>query len=203
MNDTSINPDNMRSVGSGRRKFHFRPNPDEIHGTAPAGQLMHLRIREGDHLQEGEEEPTVHDGSRAVGSPALTQWVVTEITSETVTGREIESGENHQWRRNQLESALAIGRLSTNLTGVEAINIIEIDGDQVGSIDNPAVKAIVYGDNGNQYYRTYRSTDGGDQSDLELWKEDPSVEQLNDEIAQKLDQVVRNSLIDSGYTVER
>lgn len=202
MTDTSINPDTARSVGSGRRKFHFRTDPDEVHGIAPTGRLMHIRVQEGDSIQEGDEETKVRGGSRAGGAPALTQWTVTEITSETVTGRETENGESQRWRRNQIEVALAVGRLSTNLTGFETITTIETNGDRVQSMDDPTVKVILYGDNSTQYYRTYTGTVGSVRSDIELWSEDPSTERLNDDMAEKLDKNARDTLAAKGYTVK-
>lgn len=202
------NADSVSTTATTRRfeslDARFGTDPDEIYIEVRLGSPAYIHVREGQYLQEGD---AFHRDQLGMDSPVLDTWEVVDVTSERVVGRDLDTGERVEWSREEVEKGLAIGRYSTNLTDFEWVSVY-----QVGSWDEydpdedsgsrytgrPYVAVVAYGDNGLKYGRRYRLVEP-DSSDVVLWKQDVPRGGFSDEVAERLDERVRQALRAEGY----
>lgn len=187
----------------------FGTDPNEIFLELRAGSPAYIRVREGDYVQEGD---AFHREQLGLNSPTLDTWEVVEIGSDVVVGRDIGSGEDVTWGREEVEKGLAIGTYSTNLTDFETVSVYEVgrwrdydEDDPTGGggytyTGRPYVSVVAYGDNGLKYGRRYRFVDA-DAGAVELWKEDRPANGFADGVRDRLDDRVREALEADGYTL--
>lgn len=184
----------------GGREARVRLDPDEIHVSWHAGQPACYGVRVGDHVK---------DADRDVSSPRIAEWEVTEITPERVVGEHVESGERKEWERATLERGLVGGNYATNLSEFETVAVHRVGSwsdhddrdDGRGYHGRPYVTVVVYGNNGEDYGRRYRFVEDGNETDVELREQDVSVERLPDELRERFDEVVRETLEAEEYVV--
>jgi hypothetical protein len=210
-NQKDTNEDRTKTTRTTTKRFEgfdarFGTAPDEIYIELRMGGPAYIHLREGDYLQEGD---AFHREQLGMASTTLDTWKITEITSTSVKGEDVETGEPREWLRGDVENGLALGRYSTNLTDFEWISVY-----QVGSWDEydpdkqsgtrytgrPYVSVVAYGDNGLKYGRRYRFVDPS-SNELILWKEDKPRGGFKQEVAEHLDQRVREALQAEGYVV--
>jgi hypothetical protein len=185
----------------------FGTDPDEIHIELQLGSPAYIHVREGDYLQEGD---AFRRNQIGMSSSTLDTWEVVDITPEIVIGRDLDTGEDMTMDREDIETGLAVGRYSTNLTDFEWISVyhvgdwesyrLEDEGAGTRYTGEPYVSVVAYGDNGLKYGRRYRFVDSGSNR-LSLWKEDMPRGGFTDEVAQRLNQRVCTALESEGYVL--
>lgn len=185
----------------------FGTDPNEIYVEVRVGSPAYVRLRAGDYLQEGD---AFHRDEIGIESPTLKTWEVTEITPDTVVGRDLDDGDEMTWEREDIEKGLAIGRYSTNVTDFERVSVYQAgswadhdpDADDSGTryTGQPYVSVVAYGDNGRKYGRRYRFVEP-ESDELELWKEDEPRNGFSEDVAERLDRHVRDALEAEGYTL--
>ncbi len=182
----------------------------EIFIDFPLSSPRYYRVRRGDIIQEGDIEAKT---GAELESPTLTKWIVTDITSESVIGRDTESGDKRVWERDWFEERLMIGQFSTSLTDFERVSVIET-GDASETIagrralsERPSsglrVVVTVYGDNGQKFGRTYRFAEGDERSEIRLESQTPALEGLDEELTARLERAVHAALNRNGYVVRK
>lgn len=185
----------------------FGTDPDEIYLELRMGSPAYIHLDEGDYLREGD---AFHRDRLSPSAPTLATWEVVDITPEIVVGREIETGEETTWDREEIERGLALGTYSTELTDFEWLSVYQVgrwrdyDGEDDGSglryRGRPYVSVVAYGDNGLKYGRRYRFV--APQSDaVYLWKQDEPAGGLPDGIERRLDERVTEAIEAEGYEV--
>lgn len=185
----------------------FGTEPDEIYLELRLGSPAHIHLREGDYLQEGD---TFHREQLSLSSPTLATREVIEITPELVHGRELETGEEVAWDREEIERGLAHGTYSTNLTDFEWISVYQVgrwrdvdtdaDESDLRYRGRPYVSVVANGDNGLKYGRRYRFVEP-DATEIYLWKQDEPAGGFSDEAEDRLDERVTGALEAEGFQV--
>lgn len=186
----------------------FGTDPDELRIELRMGSPSYIHLKVGDYLQEGD---AFHREQLGLTPPTLDTWEVIEITPELVVGRDIDTGEEVAWDRAQVETGLAIGEYSTNLTDFEWISVYQVgdwddyDPDEEDSgtryTGRPYVSVVAYGDNGLKYGRRYRFVEP-ESTELTLWKADRPLRGFPEEVEARLDERVRAALESDGYVVK-
>lgn len=210
--DREFNEEEVSTTTTTTKRFEgldarFGTDPLEIYIELRTGSPRYIRMKEGDLLYEGDAYRREQLG---IGTTTLDTWEVTEITPTRVRGRSVETDEEVEWVRGEVENGLATGRYSTNLTDFEWISVYQVgqwddyQPDEEGSgtryVGRPYVSVVAYGDNGLKYGRRYRFVEP-ESNELYLWKEDKPRGGFPDEVAERLDQRVRRALETEGYTV--
>lgn len=177
----------------------------EIFIDLPINRPIYIRVREGDHIQEGDVRARgtfeLGTGGSELASTTLQTWVVEEIASDVVTVRDLTTDEPEQWDRMECEENLATGVVSTNLTEFERITVIQTGPwDEEGS-DTPHLTVAAYGNDGRKFSRTYRLLDA-DSGEIEQWYQDRSIETFDDNLAIEFERAIETALTEDGYSVE-
>lgn len=185
-------------------------DPDEIYIERRLGSPAYIHLQEGHYLQEGD---AFHREQLGIESPVLDTWEVIDITPDTVVGKDLDSGEEVEWSREEIEKGLLVGRYSTNLTDFEWVSVYQVgsweahDPEEEAEADSrsqytgrPYVAVVAYGDNGLKYGRRYRLVDP-DSSEVALWKQDQPRNGFSEEVADRLDRRVRAALEAERYEV--
>ncbi|QLG28433.1 hypothetical protein HUG10_13135 [Halorarum halophilum] len=170
----------------------------EIFIDIPAASARYIRVREGDVVREGDIRARAEE---ELESPSLGKWTIETIGPETVIGTDQETGERREWERKTLEQQLATGGLSTNLTDFERVNVTDRKGEEA---EERSVVAVVYGNDGRKFTRTFRPVDGeadGDERQLEPTDADERVEEFGAELRERFDRAVELALRNEGYAI--
>lgn len=169
--------------------------PGEIFVDVPAANARYVRVEEGDTIQEGDIRSRSAD---ELASESLRKWRVESIGPETIIGTDRETDERREWDREELERKLAIGSLSTNLSGFERAT----SGTADASNGEP-VTVTVYGNDSRKFTQTYRPVDDTDRDErrLELATADERVEAFDDDLRERFDSTVALALRNEGYAV--
>ncbi|MEM4782651.1 MAG: hypothetical protein QXG03_13960 [Halalkalicoccus sp.] len=178
----------------------------EIFIDLPINRPIYIRVREGDHVQEGDVRARgtfeLGAGGSKLASTTLQTWVVEEITPETVTVRDITTDEPEQWDRADCEESLATGVVSTNLTDFERVSVVRTEPHDTEELADrtPHVTVTAYGNDGRKFTRTYRLDPETDS--LEHWHQDRSIETFDDTLASAFERRVEETLEEDGYAIE-
>ncbi|ADB59419.1 hypothetical protein Htur_0521 [Haloterrigena turkmenica DSM 5511] len=168
----------------------------EIFVDVPAANARYVRVEEGDTIQEGDIRSRSAD---ELASESLRKWRVESIGPETIIGTDRETDERREWDREELEQKLAIGSLSTSLSGFERATV---SGTADASNGEP-VTVTVYGNDSRKFTQTYRPVDDTDRDErrLELATADERVEAFDDDLRERFDSTVALALRNEGYAV--
>lgn len=177
---------------------------EEIFIDLPITRPIYIRVREGDHIQEGDVRARgtfeLGTGGSELASTTLQTWVVEGITPETVTVRDVATDEPEEWDRTDCEENLATGVVSTNLTDFERVSVVQTgpwdDGVDRGE---PHVTATAYGNDGRKFSRTYRLVDAAGA--LEHWHQDRAIETFDENLTLEFERRLETTLEADGYTV--
>ncbi|KYH25180.1 hypothetical protein HAPAU_27640 [Halalkalicoccus paucihalophilus] len=177
----------------------------EIFIDLPINRPIYIRVREGDHVQEGDVRARgtfeLGSGGSELASTTLQTWVVEAITPETVTVRDLATDEPEGWDREECEENLATGVVSTNLTDFERVSVVQTGPwDDEADRSDPHVTATAYGDDGRKFSRTYRFIDTETDA-LEYWHQDRSIETFDENLAAHFERRIEEALTDDGYAV--
>lgn len=179
----------------------IRAIPDEVYVEWRPGRPVYFGVRVGDRLK---------DADRDVESARIREWEVREITPERVVAAAVDTGESREWGRRELEQALVLQQLATNLSAFATVAVHEIgrgaatdpeEQDAGRTPRRPYVIVLAYGNNGERYSRRYRFVESDDARTLEPWDEDLSIGRLSAEVRATLDERVREALVADGYRV--
>lgn len=175
----------------------------EIFMDIPAENPQYIRVEEGDTVQEGDIRSRK---KRELESPSLRKWTIETIGQEIVVGTDRETGARHEWDRESLETKLAIGELSTNLTSFDRVNVISRSDDpnHEERSDEESGTVMVYGNDGQKFTLTYRLVDddaGGEERHVELTTPDERLNALEPDVRERFDRAVEHALRDEGYAV--
>lgn len=179
---------------------------NEIFIDLPINRPVYIRVREDDHIQEGDVRARgtfeLGDGGSELASTTLQTWAVEEITSEAVTVRDLTTDEPEQWNRTDCEENLATGVVSTNLTEFERVSIVRTGPREGEDGGTPHVTVTAYGNDGRKFSRTYRLLDA-DAGTIEHWHQDRSIETFDDNLAIEFERRVEAALTEDGYAVRK
>ena len=175
----------------------------EIFIDVPAENPQYIRVEEGDVIQEGDARSRTEE---ELESPTLRKWTIDQIGPKTVVGTDQETGEQQEWERESLETQLAIGGLSTNLTDFDRVNVTEEAkaSNHEGRADEGALNVIFYGNDGRKFTQTYRVIDDGTDGDerrVELMESDRAIELFEPDLRTRFDRAAERALGNEGYTV--
>lgn len=177
----------------------------EIFLDVPAETPRYIHVVEGATIQEGDIRSRT---AKELESPTLRKWTVETIGRKTVEGTDRETGEEIEWDREELETKLAIGALSTNLVDFGRVNVIRgpaTENHEEGlDEDSATVSVIAYGNDGQKFSQTYRlvGTDAGSEDRrVELEASDERVKTFETELRERFDRAVEEALDDEGYTL--
>lgn len=176
--------------------------PGEIFLDVPAADPRYIRVEEGGTVREGDI------GSRSeeeLEAPSLRKWTIEEIGSKTVTGVDLDSGEQEEWDREAFERKLATGAYSAKLSDFERVNVIggssKTSGGE-GGTERESVTVVVFGNDGRKFTRSYRRLDSdveGDGVPLELTESGEQTAEFGDELQERFDNAVKHALRSEGY----
>ena len=178
----------------------------EIFLDVPAETPRYIRVEEGATIQEGDIRSRT---AKELESPTLRKWTVETIGRKTVEGTDRETGEEHEWDREELETKLAIGALSTNLVDFDRVNVTRGAATATPNAERPdeesaTVDVTVYGNDGQKFSQTYRllETDAaGEDRRVELEASDERVKTLETDLRERFDRAVEEALDDESYTL--
>jgi hypothetical protein len=151
----------------------------------------------------------IKDADRDVESPLIKKWRVTKLTPDRVVAENEKTGESREWNREELERKLIVQSFATNLTDFERVTVHqfgtfgldEVEHSEHTYVGEPYVMVLAYGDNGEKYGQRYHFIERGDETDIELWRQDHAIEQFSDELRSRLDDRVTTALEAEGYRV--
>lgn len=168
----------------------------EIFVDVPAANERYVRVVEGETVQEGDIRSR---SAEELASESLRKWTIETIGPETVIGTDQETGERREWEREVLDQKLAIGGLSTDLTGFERVKV----SGEANASDRDSVTVTVYGNDSRKFTQTYRLIgDAGDEDRrLELTESDDRVETFEDGLRERFDHAVEFALRNEGYAI--
>jgi hypothetical protein len=177
---------------------------DELFLDLPITRPTYIRVREGDHVQEGDVRARgsfeLAEGGDELASTTLRTWEVLEIRPDSVVLRDLASDGREERDREELEGDLATGVVSTNLTDFERVSVTQTgpwdDGEEHDT--PPHVTVTAYGNDGRKFTRAYRLEDG---TILEYWHQDRSISEFSDALRDRFERRVGEALSDDGYTV--
>lgn len=173
--------------------------PDEIFLDVPATGQDYIRVVEGELVQEGDVRAR---NERDLTSQTLRAWEINEITTETVHGTDVDTGNSKEWDREELEQKLADGTLSTDLTDFERADVPQRENDETEP-DSSIVTVTVYGNNGQRFQQSFHPAADGGSSDrqLEVSQMDPKIEEFDDELQAMFTRTVEIALRSEGYAI--
>lgn len=172
-------------------------DPGEIFIDLPASNPRYIRVQEGDKIQEGDVSTR---STAEMAGPLLTHWVIESITTESVTGTNIETGETREWDREHLIQRLSAGEFSAELTTFDRVSVTEIEewrekhtADGAEEV-KPYVIATVYGNNGGKFTQLYAGIEVGDWDSLEMVQQDTHVQNFGEELRKQFDDTIHKAL---------
>lgn len=168
----------------------------EIFVDVPAANARYIRVEEGETVQEGDVRSR---SAEEVASESLRKWTIETIGPETVIGTDQKTGERREWEREALEQKLAIGGLSTELTGFERVNV----SGKTDTSDQNSVTVAVYGNDSRKFSQTYHPISDSRDEDrrLELTEADNRVETFEASLRERFDHAVEFALRNEGYAI--
>ncbi|MFP8957010.1 hypothetical protein ACLI4Y_09800 [Natrialbaceae archaeon A-CW3] len=171
-------------------------DPGELFLDLPANTPRYIRVQEGDQIQEGDVRTQT---TQTMDSQTLSKWRVENISTDTVTGVDVDSGESQEWDRDWLIQHLGTGGFSVELTDFNRVSVSENAGlDRPHPDDedevSPHVIVIAYGNNGQRFTQLYSSTESGDWESLTLVKQDQHVLEFSEKLREKFDAAVARAI---------
>jgi hypothetical protein len=172
-------------------------DPGELFLDLPANTPRYIRVQEGDHIQEGDVRTQTH---QTMNSQTLSKWRIDEITADTVTGVDIDTGESQEWDREWLIKHLGTGGFSAELTDFNRVSVSEAPGlgrahaDDRDDEVSPNVIVTGYGNNGQKFTQVYSGTEPGDWESLTIVKQDQHVQEFSEELRAKFDAAVTKAV---------
>lgn len=172
-------------------------DPGELFLDLPANTPRYIRVREGDQIQEGD----VHtQTSQTMNSQALSKWRIDTISTDTVTGVDVDTGESQEWNREWLIKHLGTGGFSVELTGFDRVSVSETTGigrshasDQNDEV-SPHVIVTVYGNNGQQFIQLYFATEPGNWESLALVEQNQDVHEFSEKLQETFNTAVAKAI---------
>lgn len=169
----------------------------ELFLDLPMNTPRYIRVREGERILEGD----VRTNPDQMGSGALSQWRIDSITTDTVTGVDLESGESREWEREWLVRHLGSGGFSAELTDFDRVSVSDTTGLTVPPVDTgeqradagPHVVVTAYGNDGQKFVQSYAATEAGDWGSLRVVERDGRVQEFDDELREKFDAAVEEA----------
>jgi hypothetical protein len=172
-------------------------DPGELFLDIPANTPRYIRVQEGDQIQEGDIRT---QRRQTMDSQTLSKWQIEEITTDTVRGTDIETGEAQEWDRDWLIQHLGTGGFSAELTDFNRVSVSETTGLDTSHTDerkdevSPHVIVTAYGNNGQKFTQLYSATEPGDWRSLTLVKPDKRVQTFSEEVKERFDAAVSNAI---------
>lgn len=172
-------------------------DPGELFLDLPANTPRYIRVQEGDQIQEGDVRTQT---SQTMDSQTLSKWRVDNISTDDVTGVDVDTGKVQEWDRERLIQRLGTGGLSVELTDFDRVSVSETTGlgrshadDQDDDV-SPHVIVTVYGNNGQKFIQLYSATKPGDWESLQLVNQDQHVKEFSEDIQEKFDAAVTRAI---------
>ena len=171
--------------------------PGELFLDLPANTPRYIRVREGDQIQEGDVRT---QRRRTMESQTLSKWRIDTISTETVTGINVDTGESQEWDREWVIQHLGTGGFSVELTDFDRVSVSETTGFGMSQTDDqqdaisPSVIVTAYGNNGQKFTQSYSATEPGDWESLRLVNQDQRVQEFGEELREKFDEAVARAL---------
>ncbi|XVH33044.1 hypothetical protein ACNS7O_04735 [Haloferacaceae archaeon DSL9] len=171
--------------------------PNELFLDIPASSPRYIHVRVGDVVREGDVRSRQ---GRELESPTLSKWRIEEIGPETVVGTDLDDGDRTEWNREKLETQLAIGTNSVDLSSFERVSIARSEGwGDSGPHSEPHLTVVVYGNDGRTFHRTYGVDDETRQP--EQWYQDHIVDEFDSAVRERFEEAIELALRNDGYTV--
>ncbi|WP_266080938.1 hypothetical protein [Haladaptatus caseinilyticus] len=172
----------------------------EIFLDMPATSPRYIRVREGEHIQEGDVRTK---SDREMASAGLSRWRVDSILPRKVIGTALKTDETEEWDREWIEQRLGTGEFSVDLTGFERVNVSVMDKlDQFVDRDESISRVVVtaYGNNGERFTQVYRGNISDDWSSLMLVREDKAIDRFDDRLRAEFDTAIQKAFeVESQY----
>ena len=172
-------------------------DPGELFLDLPAHTPRYIRVSEGDHIQEGDVRTQT---SQTMGSPALAKWRIETISTDSITGIDLDTGDSIEWDRKWLIRQLGSGAFSVHLTSFDRVSISETSGlgkshnDELDDEASPHVIVTAYGNNGQKFTQLYSASESGDWKSLRLVRQDKHVHMFDEELREKFDVAISKAL---------
>jgi hypothetical protein len=172
-------------------------DPGELFLDLPANTPRYIRVQEGDQIQEGDVRTQT---SQTMDSQTLSKWRIDAISTDTVTGVDIDTGENQEWEREWLIQHLGTGGFSVELTDFNRVSVSETTGLEAPHADDhddevsPHVIVTAYGNNGQKFIQLYSATEPSDWESIRLVKQDQHVEKFSEDVREKFDTAVTRAI---------
>ncbi|WP_227377137.1 hypothetical protein [Haladaptatus halobius] len=132
--------------------------------------------------------------------PRLTRWRIESISTDTVVGTDIDTGDPQEWEREWLVQRLGGGEFSVELATFDRVSVTEIDEEQekhpVENINKPKphVVVVAYGNDGEKFTQFFAATEPKNWDSLEVVQQDEHVQNFSDELRRRLDEAVYKAL---------
>ncbi|WP_394742959.1 hypothetical protein [Natronococcus roseus] len=172
-------------------------DPGELFLDLPANTPRYIRVQEGDQVQEGD----VHtQTSQTMDSQTLSKWRIDSISTDTVTGVNVDTGEAQEWDREWLIQRLGTGGFSVKLTDFDRVSASETTGlgrshaDEQDDEVSPHVIVTAYGNNGQKFVQLYSATEPGDWESLQLVNQDQHVKEFSEDVLEKFETAVARAI---------
>ncbi|MDG5821876.1 hypothetical protein [Natronococcus sp. A-GB7] len=172
-------------------------DPGELFLDLPANTPRYIRVQEGDQVQEGDVRTQT---SQTMDSQTLSKWRIDSISTDTVTGVDVDTGEAQEWDREWLIQRLGTGGFSVKLTDFDRVSVSETTGlggshadDQDDEV-SPHVIVTAYGNNGQKFIQLYSATEPGDWESLQLVDQDQHVKEFSEDVLEKFETAVARAI---------
>jgi hypothetical protein len=172
-------------------------DPGELYLDLPANTPRYIRVREGDQIQEGDVRTQT---SQTMDSAALAKWHIETISTDSIRGVNIDTGEAQEWDRQWIIQQLGTGGFSVELTDFDRVSVSETTGlstsdpeDQDTEV-SPHVTVTAFGNNGQKFTQFYSTTEPGDWESVSVVKRDRRVEDFSNTLRERFDVAVAKAL---------
>ena len=172
-------------------------DPGELFLDLPANTPRYIRVREGDRIQEGDVRTQT---SQTMNSQTLSKWRIETISTDTVTGVDVDTGASREWDREWLVRHLGTGGFSVELTDFNRVSVTETPGLETARGDDrddevsPHVVVTAYGNDGRHFTQLYSATEPGDWESLTLVNQDQHVREFGEELRETFDAAVDRAI---------
>lgn len=172
---------------------------NEIFLDIPETGQEYIRVVEGELVREGDVRSR---DERELESQTLQVWEVDNITTETVLGTGVDTGDSKEWDRDILEQKLVNGTLSTDLTGFERADVSQSGASENGT-GASNITVTVYGNSGQKFQQTFNEVDGNGETShqLQLFRSDPKADEFDEDLHTKFIRTVEVALRNEGFSV--
>jgi hypothetical protein len=172
-------------------------DPGELFFDLPANTPRYIRVQEGDQIQEGDVRTQT---SQTMDSQTLSKWRINTISTDSVTGVDVDTGEAQEWDREWLIQRLGTGGFSVELTDFDRVSVSETTGlgrshadDQDDEV-SPHVIVTAYGNNGQKIIQLYSATEPRDWESLQLVNQGQHGKEFSEDVQEKFDTAVARAI---------